>query len=304
MLTWLSLIEEEIKATGANAASASTVEGRAYCLRAMRWAEGRIDEETHQTFAPIRAIRSYDATRDNIDFYRGYLFLDYPLVSASSVAVNGGDALTLWDGVQANKASANYTYRNRRQTPYYTLQGLPSSEVWSSDDPLDAIEIDGIWVCRRNYVTEGWRASGDTVQSNPLSSSATSITVTDADGVFYDGTIPRFSPGMLIQIESEWLSVEAVNTSTNVLTVIRGVRGSSAASHAQNTAISVWIPDPNIQRAATRWVAYMYHRRAVYEQFKVDTVGGFVSQMPTDIPEEVAGILTNYTLKMFRSAAI
>ncbi len=79
----------------------------------------------------------------------------------------------------------------------------------------------------------GWprsvRVSGDTVQDNPLSSSATTLTVTDAQ---------RFEVAQTLRIETEQLFVTDKPTATT-LVVTRGVNGSTAASHVQTTAIDI-----------------------------------------------------------------
>lgn len=302
MYTWLSVIEAQSKAQNATAGAQPTIDGKAFLTYVIGPMCARFDEESRQTFAPLIDTRPYDAAQDNIDYYRNLLFLDYPLLSASEVAING-TVLTLWDGVQANKSAADYNYRHRGQTPYYALQGLKNVSTWSPGqygsttggwgDIADAISVTGIWGYRLRYPTEGWRATSTLLAA--LNSTATSFAVAAAGGA-------SFSPGMLIQIDSEMLSVESISTDT--LTVKRGQRGSTAASHLINAPVNVWYPEPNVQRALTIMCAYAYAKRGVYEQFKVDTIGGFVSQMPPDLAEEVKGILALYTLDMFRSMAV
>jgi hypothetical protein len=79
----------------------------------------------------------------------------------------------------------------------------------------------------------GWprttRSSGDTVQDNPLSDSATTLTVLDTQ---------QFETAQTIRIEAEQLFVTDKPTTTT-LTVTRGVNGSTAASHAQAEAIDI-----------------------------------------------------------------
>lgn len=302
MYTWLSIIESQSKAQNANAAAQPTIDGKAFMTYVTGPMCARFDEESKQTFAPLIDTRYYDATQDNIDFYRNMLMLDYPLLSASSVSING-TTLTIWDGVQANKSAAGYYYRRQGQTPYYALQGLQAVPTWSPSqygntiggwgDVADAISVTGTWGYRLRYPTNGWTATS--TLNAAINASATSFAVAALGGA-------SFSPGMLIQIDSEMLSVESVSTDT--LTVKRGQRGSTAASHLIAAPVSVWYPEPNVQRALTLMCSYAYAKRGVFEQFKVDTIGGFVSQMPQDLAEEVKGILALYTLDMFRSMAV
>lgn len=158
---------------------------------------------------------------------------------------------------------------------------------------LDTILVTGFWGYRTNYEAEGFLSSGDSIQNvGGINDSATSITVSDADGADYYFQTPRFSPGNLIRIESELLTVWAVDTTANTLTVRRGQNGTTAASHAQNTAISVWFPEDDIVRAATRWACLLYARRGAFEKMTMTGVG--VVSYPADCPDEVWSTLQGY----------
>lgn len=123
--------------------------------------------------------------------------------------------------------------------------------------PVNALEVAGIWGWHDDW-GQAWLTSGDSVQNNPLSSSATSLTVSDADGVDGNGQTPRFQVGQLLSIEAEYVRVTVVNTATNVLTVQRGVNGTTAASHAQNTAIAVYSPPRDAELLCLRVAAWLY----------------------------------------------
>ncbi len=63
-----------------------------------------------------------------------------------------------------------------------------------------------------------------------ITSTATTITMTDGD---------NFQEGHIIQIESERLWVSLVNNATEVVTVTRAFGGTTAATHADTTAVSI-----------------------------------------------------------------
>jgi len=106
-----------------------------------------------------------------------------------------------------------------------------------------------------------WGNSLDTVQNNPLSSSATTLTVTDSDG-FDDRYLPRFEILDYLLIESEQLQVvDMPDAVSNTLTVLRGVNGTTAASHAQNTPIYVYRQTEDVRFAVREIVKWMYERR-------------------------------------------
>jgi len=79
------------------------------------------------------------------------------------------------------------------------------------------------------WIEDELNANADQLAAAIADDSATSITVDDGS---------KFQPGHIILIESEYLWVSAVNTTTNVLTVTRGFSG-TAASHADNTAVYI-----------------------------------------------------------------
>ncbi len=96
--------------------------------------------------------------------------------------------------------------------------------------------------------------SGDTVQDNPLSASAATLNVSDGS---------NFAVGHTLLVESEQLYVTAILT--NALTVRRGVNGSTAASHAQSTAISTFqYPEAVVQATLMQAIRWWRRKDAAY----------------------------------------
>ncbi len=268
--------------------TATDTSGDAYVLAALREACARIDELLGLEFAPRLKTRHFDALGYHIDDERRLLQLDEPLLVATEIVTAEGETLT-------PSAYALHPLDERRgPTPYDGIRLVASGSSWSdyAGDWQDAIAVTGIWGFHRRY-EQSWRSSGDAVVDG-INSSTTQIAVTDADGPDASAWSPRFSPGQLIQIGSEWLNVEAVDAEENILTVQRGVRGSTAAAHDSGATISLWQPEEPIQRAVNRWVAYVYARRGAFEQATYD---GFTTvKFPEDIPAEVQHILDQYDL--------
>lgn len=295
----LAQIESDSKAVGKRASADAVQIGRDFALWAAGYVSERIDQLVEATFEPLLDTLYLDCSEDTIDLRTNRLLLDKPLLSASVVSVFG-TALTQWDGQPSTRAAAYYALHPRGQTPAYELQGLRAG-VWiqgASGDPStdsQAIGVTGVWGYRKRYGSDAWRPSGDTLPSL-LSSSATSITVSAVGGTQYDGSTPRFSPGQLLRLENEWLRVINVSAENNTLTVMRGVRGSTAAAHNSTTPIEIYYPEPEIVRACLRWVGLLYNNRAVYETFRVSggDAGNFTVQTPQDAPEEVWRILSAY----------
>ncbi len=265
------------------AAGAVTVDDP-YLLGALRFASARIEAIAEQPFAPLVQTRYYDAAvGDHVDDGAGVLYLDYPLLEVTEVLDGEGNALV---------EGTDFRLYPRGETPHSGLLLLAGGSLsrWTAagQDWQEAISVTGVWGYRRDYGA-AWVDSLDTVQDNPLDDSATSITVSDADGADAWARAPRFSPGQLIRIESEYCEVEAVDTAANTLTVARAARGSAAAQHAQGAPIALFEPEPVIARAALRWAAYLYRRRGQFQRVQFDGVA--TTEFPSDVPAEVANIL-------------
>lgn len=254
-----------------------------YLLDALRFVSARIEAIAEQPFAPLVQTRYYDALGDHIDDGAGVLYLDHPLLAVSEVLDGAGNALL--EGV-------DFRLYPRGETPHSGLLLLAGGSLsrWSSyaTDWQEAIQVTGVWGYRRAWDT-AWVDSLDTVQDDPLPESATTVQVSDASGADAWARAPRFSPGQLIGLESEYCEVEAVDVVTNRLTVVRGARGSVAAQHAQGTPVMLFEPEPVIVRATLRWAAYLYRRRGQFQRVQFDGVA--TTEFPPDVPEEVAGIL-------------
>jgi hypothetical protein len=321
----LAQVEPELKAYNQNPTALEVTAGKSYLTDyALPYITNRIDQLTGQTFMPRQDTRPFDATQANVDKYRNQLILDMPLLVATTVTV-AGQELTPWtDGIYDNRHLYDYMFVPQYQTPITAFQGLQGFPLWlptlwnrfppflcngwtlnlynqtwqNTGGVVDAIVVTGTWGYRTRYTTDAWKLSGDSVQNGGgITDATTTITVNNVNGAQYDGTTPRFSVGQLLLLETEWCEVIGVNTSTNVLTVIRGARGSTAAAHVINTTINIFYPEPAIVRAAVRWASYLYARRAVFEKttLQFGQGGQYSAVMPMDVPEEVRNILHQFT---------
>ena len=115
---------------------------------------------------------------------------------------------------------------------------FPTTSTFST-----SLEIVGTWGYHENPAAM-WVDSGDTVQN------ATSINATSTSLSVTAGT--NFETYQYIKIEDEILFIESI--STNTLTVIRGVNGSTAAIHSNGTAISTYNQTPSVSKDVARMV--------------------------------------------------
>lgn len=283
MYTNQSLIEYETKAKNASAVATETTDGRAWLQIAIPWVCERIDAITGYTFAPMTETRYFDASREYV--VDNSLFTQYPMLSVTSVAVLEVNK-TKYTG---SGARGGYDYMTPLgATPWFKLIGLQSGS-WIPTDVYyqDAIAVTGVWGYRKNYPSAGWATiSGATATVGTTSG----LTITMSSSA-------ALSPGMLVQIESEVMPVATVPNGTSFTTTERGARGTTAAAHS-SAAIAIWEPEPPIERAATLWVADLYGKRGVREQFRIDTPTGILQQFNADAPPEVSALLDLYTNKI------
>lgn len=148
-----------------------------------------------------------------------------PVVSLTSVGVR-------WDSSDSyTSLTENTDYwaepnERAEHTPIRRLVIIPSSTnlgTWPGYDER-AVQVVGVF----GYSYEV-AATGAVVADNPLTSGATTLTLASGHGI---------DVGETLKIESEQVAVVAQpNMSATTLTIERGVNGTTAAQHAQNTVI-------------------------------------------------------------------
>lgn len=240
-------------------------------------------------FEPVIGTRSILLTSDIVSTWENRLDLDYPMLALTSIDKNGTD-------ISSSVRTQAFTGANV-ETPFdalYLTSGCGCT--WYTVGSCTSCEPQGVTVTGEWGMVRGYDdafQSEDTVQdAGGINASATSITVTDADGVNFENLTPRFSEGQLIQIDSEWLRVTGVNTTTNVLTVRRGQNGSTAAAHANGADIDVFYPDEGIRGAVAAQAAAFYERRGAFNNASFD--GVTLVQYPADLLQRLYGSLQGY----------
>ena len=222
------------------------------------------------TFAPRRVTRYYDCAYGGHILLGGRrLELDAPFVAFVTVVDGEGTTLV---------ANTDYYALPRGETPYTALWRYDGTSwtAYSGDTYVEQIAITGDLCYRQNY-TEAWVSA--TTITEPMSDT-TGTTITTASNTI-------LSPGMLIRIDSEWMTIESGSGTSWV--VNRGERGSTAATHVDNSVIYRFIPEPTITRALLRWASLVFKRRGQFEQTTFD--GTASVQYPEGMPQEVTQLL-------------
>lgn len=258
--------------------------------RLMRFASSAsrvFDSFTSRKFYP-----RYDAIGYDHPDGSSTILLDEDLLEVSSITTNNtGTTLT----------SSEYFLMHGHQydkTPYNTLcTNTETTEFTWSGTRQRANVVTGIWGFREDWAN-AWGDSGDTVQDNPLLSSATSLTVSDADSTDERGFSPRFQAGQLIRFGSASTAEYAHITDVvgDTLTIKREVNGSTVADQAQSTVIYIYRPQDDIYHAMLTLASHMYRRKdsiGSQDDRPLASPSGVVI-MPNQLPSEVKSLLSKY----------
>lgn len=230
-------------------------------------------------FQPYTDALEFEVVAQRVDSGRNAFILPpgSPLLALTSVSLNGA----------AVTASAHPATRS----PISMIRRTDGGSWYENgtDDPPTVV-ITGVWGYHRRYA-QAWSVV-DALAAAVISTTATTITVADVDGSNPDGFTPRISAGNLIGIDNELLEVTATNTVTNVVTVRRGMNGTTASTHLIAAPVSVWQTDDNVRRVTARQAGLLYARRGAYEQQTITDVG--VITYPADLLSELRGVLQGF----------
>ena len=199
-----------------------------------------IDRLTRRHFYELLHTRHYDFQ----DAWK--LRLNADLLSITTVTHGDSDTLT---------EDTHFYARPYSGPPYYWLEVRTDGgeQFQWSGTPQKAISIAGSWGYSEDFAN-AWVSSGDTVQDvGGITAAATSVTVTDAD---------NFDVRQTIKVDSEQMLVTVTNTTTNVLTITRGINGTTAATHANAASITIWEVHPPIARACAAWCVFLINYAA------------------------------------------
>jgi hypothetical protein len=237
-------------------------------------------------FYPTLATKDFDHPSEDPAVLRLY----DDLLEVTTLTTKNG--LTTIASSDYNLKTANGTYN---QEPYrqIKLTGDGTTTAFEFDGTPDAAnQIIGFWGYHDNWAG-AWEDSSDTVQDDPLSNSATTLTVTDVDGDDINGIPNRFKRQQLLKIEDEILWITDTNKTDETLTVRRGMNGTTAASHVQTTAISVFKPMDDVVEAMQTLTAHLYRRKGSIGTSDERPVTGAQGQilLPSTLPEEVKRVL-------------
>ena len=225
-----------------------------------------------RVFYPYVQSLNYDLPDD------GVLWLGADLLEVISLTNGDGTAIT----------STNYILLPANYYPKYALKLRDvSGEIWeasSTGSGEQVIALNGIWGYRELYNLRGWKTASTINEAGTLNASDTTFTVANGD---------LYNPGDIIKIENEIMNISGI--SKHDLTVIqRGDNGSTAATHADLTAVKVWEVHKEISQLALEIARMMYRSR--YGEAAEETVvtpAGMVIN-PRSLPSWAQEVINKY----------
>ena len=274
----LAQMKSELKAT------ATTDDSIA--LNYIRQVSARIDNIMNPRarrpwFGPWVEQRAYPLEMQAVESWRNVFHFRQPLLSFSEVLLDATDITSV---VEAFPKLERIIKALR-----FTTTSRNWYETVSSDGAPSYVFITGTWGYQSDF-SEAW-PEYDTLQAD-ITAAALTGTVEDANGTDPFGFTPRFSPGALVKIDSEYMELTAVNTTTNVLTWRRGVHGTTAAAHLSAASVQVWQVEDSIRRICQRQAAMMYARRGAFQVETLDGIGTI--SFPQDLLSEMRAVLQEY----------
>lgn len=230
----------EIKAAAPDAIQTSTTKYDSLLLRLANRISRFIDGRCHREFFPRQATRYFDGQGK-----KELKVKDLLSITTIYYSLDDGETYTALAAADYY-ATVEGDYNSTKSYTELIVSALSDTlSVWPTGQR--SVKIEGVW----GYADDrdaAFEDSTDDVEDNPLSDSATSITVNDFDGADLWGVAPRFQPGQIARIESELVEITAA--ANDILTVVRARNGSTAAAHVQDTNIELWRPPEPVKQAA------------------------------------------------------
>jgi hypothetical protein len=212
-------------------------------LAKLRAATAQIERYTGRSFLPVVATRHFDWHDARTLLFRGYDLLELTSITNGDGTTVDPAAILPFGGTNGPIVGVELD-TTRGFFVYLTTK-------------TRALTVTGVWGWHDDYAN-AWKPSGDTIPAGGINASVTTFTVASVSGADGWNLSPRFQPGQLLRVDTEYMSLVAADASTNTLTVVRGVNGSTAADHAASAPISVYVPPADIAEIALRWAAWLY----------------------------------------------
>ena len=232
----------DLRASGAGQIDTTKLTDDALLLAQIRATSRELDELARRFFFPLIDTREYDTPQDAL----GDLRLDTDLLEVTTLT--NGDGQTI--------ASTKYKLYPLNYWPKFIIRPLPSQgtpwQLSSGGDRSGAIGLASVWGYHRDY-PNAWPS---------LTTLAAAITTTTATSTTAPTGFAKI--GQLIKVDSEYIYISglSVGLTNDTLTIIRGVNGSTAATHLTIATVYVWEYGAELSNLCKIGAAAYYKLRA------------------------------------------
>lgn len=254
----------EAKAAATATTTGADAELARHVRSASRWIERRCGAGgAVRTFIPYLDTKLFDFQ------YPRLLNLKDDLLSVTTLTNGDGGVMS----------SSEYFLYPTNEVPKRWIEPSQDADQFCYDGtPQQAISIVGKFGYCDNY-----EENVDTVENTTeISASGTSLEVT---------TLGSFSVGHTLLIEEEQLFIKVVGDSA--LTVVRADNGTTAAAHANGTAIAIFTPPEDIMLCARALAArWLQRTAAAWSEATGTPEAGFL--VTARIPTEIGDMIRNY----------
>ena len=236
-------------------------------------ASRHIDRQTHRRFFCWEGIKYYDGKSGNL------LIDDVLSISLLRLDEDADDTY------ESTMAASDYFLYPANKLPYDRLELSNNSDYSGfADGVLRGVEITGVHGYGDGESTTPYYTTGQTVQDNPLTAGATTVTVTATSSL---------GAGMTLRIESEQLYITSITNATTFVAE-RGVNGTTAAAHVQTTAISLYAaPQPVIQATLVLAMRAWKRKDSAFQNIVGSPETGLVVTYKDEDPY-VKGVIQDY----------
>ncbi|RMG88670.1 MAG: hypothetical protein D6712_03175 [Chloroflexi bacterium] len=220
---------------------------RAYLMRATSFAQ----RYTRRDFFPARQVRKFPIPHTFFDLSirrlpYANLYVDQDLLEVYSID-NNGQILN----------STDFYLIDNNVMPYYGIAlSATAQSGWRvygfarHEEPI--ISVDALWGFATNssgkrYPDDYWINTTVSLSAD-IDDTTTTISIPTPSTVRDNLWQYAFTEGRLLKIEDEFMVVMSVDDSANAITVQRGARGSTAASHLSGNVIYRWnVPEDIVE---------------------------------------------------------
>ena len=250
------------------------------CTAASRW----LDAKTHRWFYPLIETRYFDHPADATR-----LLVDKDLLEISTFTTQNTETTVTSDEYFLMCAdSYNLTPYDRivLKTDGTRTRLLFSGTMQKAD------AVTGTWGYHEDW-SNAWQSSGDAIADvGGINATVAAVTVADADGADIFGVTPRFKIGQTLKADDEFMYLTAI--SSNTLTVIRAINGSTAAAHDAAVVIYVYRPMKDVEDASLSMAKWLWSRQQseAFERIIVPAPG--VVDIPAGVPIEMLMAIMRY----------